>query len=53
MLNAIRVILSDLAGSKAGEDGENEDADEQDLAEEKLSKDNEAGWEIGTMFKLA
>jgi hypothetical protein len=49
MLVAIRDVLSDLASSDAGEDGEEQD-DEQ-TAQGKVSDDDEPGWVMGTIAK--
>jgi len=46
---AIHVILSDLASSTDGEDGEHENTEETDQG--KLSEDDEPGWVMGTITK--
>jgi len=49
MMVAIRDSLSDLASSDDGEDGEDED--DEETKQGKLSKDDEAGWVMGTITK--
>jgi len=49
MMVAIGACLSDLAGSDAGEDGD--DHDDQEAEQGKLSEDDEPGWVIGTITK--
>jgi hypothetical protein len=49
MLVAIRDSLSDLASSKDGEAGEDED--DEEIQQGKLSEDDEPGWVMGTITK--
>jgi len=51
MLNALTDSLSDLASSEDEEDGEDKE-DEQDKELDKLSKDDEPGWVMGTISKM-
>ena len=53
MLNAIRDSMSDLASSDAEEDGVDEKDDAEDTELAKLNEDDEPGWVMGTISKMA
>ena len=50
LLAAIGDGLSDLASSKDGEEGEDED--DAETEQDKLSEDDESGWVMGTITKM-